>query len=225
MDHDDDTARVSDASAADDEWERAGQDESGYVGADEEGYADILDSTDGISRPVNWNLLDAEEAEVEWRDLDRWVTWLKTTFGLPPAIVPPYWHRHDELIWELSALHTHFLNSYHPDTSPSAPIGWLRDFAEARHRLRDWVAACGTRLDRDRPTRQTPWPGETTGTEADAASISDPQATARGEVEIRDRAADFEVFVQQDLFRRRRTADLVATQLRQAESDGAAHGN
>lgn len=31
---------------------------------------------------------------------------------------------------------------------------------DARQRLRDWVAASGTRLDRDRPTRQTTWPGE-----------------------------------------------------------------
>jgi hypothetical protein len=51
--------------------------------------------------------LDADQAEVEWRDLDRFVLWLKTSFGLSPAIVPPYWHRHDELIWELSALHLH----------------------------------------------------------------------------------------------------------------------
>lgn len=27
-------------------------------------------------------------------------------------------------------------------------------------RLRDWVTVSGTRLDRDRPTRQTVWPGE-----------------------------------------------------------------
>ena len=88
------------------------------------------------------------------------MTWLKTTFGLPPAIVPPYWHRHDELVWELSALHTHWLSCYHETASPSAPIAWMRDFADARFRLRDWVAICGTRLDRDRPTRQTVWPGE-----------------------------------------------------------------
>lgn len=27
--------------------------------------------------PVNWNLLTAEEAEAEWAELDRWVTWLR----------------------------------------------------------------------------------------------------------------------------------------------------
>jgi hypothetical protein len=141
--------------------------------------------------PINWNLLDADQAAAEWRDLDAFVHWLKTTFGLPPAVVPPHWHRHDELIWELSALHTHFLACYDETSSPSAPIAWMHDFADARHRLREWVAICGTRLDRDRPTRQTAWPGET----------AEPTG---GEVEIRDRAADFEQFVEADVLRRRR---------------------
>jgi len=147
------------------------------------------DTPDEPPGPINWNLLTSEVAEIEWRDLDAWVNWLRTTFGLPPSIVPPYWHRHDELIWELSALHTHFLNCYDETASPSSPIGWMRDFADARHRLREWVAICGTRLDRDRPTRVTTWPGE------------EATATA-GEVEILDRVADFETFVQADVDRR-----------------------
>ena len=149
--------------------------------------------------PINWNHLDADQAEAEWRDLDRFVLWLKTSFGLPPAIVPPYWHRHDELIWELSALHTHFLACYDETSSPSAPIAWMRDFADTRHRLRDWVAQCGTRLDRDRPTRQTTWPGEVDG--------------GGEEVEIHDRAADFEEFVRADILRRRRVQAIVDQQL------------
>lgn len=159
----------------------------------DDGYGGVPDLLEPPPPPINWNLLHAAEAEAEWHDLDAWVTWLKTTFGLPPTIVPPYWHRHDELVWELSALHTHFLNCYDETASPSAPIGWMRDFGDARHRLRDWVATCGTRLDRDRPTRQTPWPGE---------PATDGTPTA-GEVEIRDRAADFESFVRTDLDERR----------------------
>lgn len=147
--------------------------------------------------PVNWNLLDADEAEAEWRDLDAWVTWLKDTFGLTPAIVPPCWHRHDELIWELSALHTHFLACFDREAPASAPISWMRDFADARHRLREWVAICGTRLDRDRPTRQTRWPGET-------------EIPAGTEVEVTDRPADFELFVRTDVLRRRRIERQVA---------------
>jgi hypothetical protein len=155
---------------------------------------------DGPPGPINWNLLDAEQAEVEWRDLDRFVLWLKTSFGLSPSIVPPYWHRHDELIWELSALHLHFLACYDEVASPSAPIAWMRDFADTRHRLREWVATCGTRLDRDRPTRQSAWPGE---------RVEVPG----GDVEIADRAADFEEFVRADVLRRRRIEAIVDQRL------------
>jgi hypothetical protein len=150
--------------------------------------------------PINWNLLDAEEAATEWRDLDQWVKWLKCTFGLPPNIVPPYWHRHDELVWELSALHTHWLSCYHESGSPSAPIVWMRDFAETRHRLRDWVSICGTRLDRDRPTRQTTWPGEAS-------------SEAGSEIDIQHRDRDFAEFVREDVLRRRRIEALATQQL------------
>lgn len=110
--------------------------------------------------PINWNLLTADDAEAEWLELNRWVNWLRQTYGLPAAVIPPFWHRHSELLWELSALHLHWLCAYDPEQNGSAPLGWHRDFADARQRLRDWVAASGTRLDHDRPTRQTAWPGE-----------------------------------------------------------------
>ncbi|WP_420898960.1 hypothetical protein [Janibacter melonis] len=99
------------------------------------GTADFND--DRPLRQINWNLLTADEAMAEWTDLDAWVDWLRLSYGLPPTVVPPYWHRHDELVWELSALHTHWLNAYDSEGSPSGPIGWHRDFAEARNRLRE----------------------------------------------------------------------------------------
>ena len=163
-------------------------------------YGSLKALIDGPPTAINWNLLAADEAEYRWRDLDAWVKWLRSSFGLAPTTVPPYWHRHDELVWELSALHTHWLACYHETAGPSDPIGWLSDFAEARDRLRDWVAICGTRLDRDRPTRQTSWPGEA------------PEHSS-GEVEIFDRDQDFEVFVLDDLRQRRRIEALVAEQL------------
>lgn len=163
------------------------------------GAADTDD--EGPPRPINWNLLTAEEAESEWLDLNAWVDWLRTTYGLPPTVVPPCWHRHDELVWELSALHLHWLNSYHCDGSASGPIAWHREFAEARHRLREWVSTCGTRLDRDRPTRQTAWPGE------------DPIEPGQ-EVTIEDRDADFVRFVHDDLAARRRIAERARAALR-----------
>ncbi len=77
-----------------------------------------------------------------------------------------------------------------PDASPSSPLAWHRDFAETRHRLRDWVAACGTRLDRDRPTRQIAWPGE-------------PASLPTSEASVTDRDADFVQFVMEDVTARR----------------------
>lgn len=141
-------------------------------------------------RPVNWNLLTGDEAETEWLDLNAWVNWLRRTYGLPASVIPPYWHRHPELVWELSALQLHWLCAFDPEQNGSAPLGWHRDFADARQRLRDWVTASGTRLDHDRPTRQTAWPG-------------DEPAEPVTETTIVNRDEDFVQFVLDDCARRR----------------------
>ena len=159
------------------------------------------DPGDQPPRPINWYLLTADEAEFEWFDLDRWVKALTRTYGLPPTVVPPYWHRHDELVWELSALHTHWLNAYDPEGSPSAPLAWHRDFADARNRLREWVSTSGTKLDRDRPTRITTWPGE-------------EPADTYAEVLIEDRDADFLAWVAEDVAARRRIEEKARATVR-----------
>ena len=152
------------------------------------------DSDEEPLHPINWTLLTADEAAAEWLDLNAWVHWLRTTYGLPPTVVPPFWHRHDELVWELSALHTHWLNAYDQDGSPSAPLAWHRDFADARNRLREWVSTSGTKLDRDRPTRLTTWPGE-------------EPAEPGVEVVIEHREADFCAYVMEDVAARQRIED------------------
>ncbi|WP_396278504.1 hypothetical protein [Glutamicibacter creatinolyticus] len=154
----------------------------------------------GPPHPINWNLLTAHDLEQELLELNRWVNWLRVEYGLPASEIPPFWHRHPELLWELSALHLHWLCAYDPDQDGSAPFGWHRDFADARGRLRDWVAACGTKRDRDRPTRQTPWPGENHDQEV-------------VEEVIADRDADFVQFV------------LDTVEARQAAEDAAASGD
>lgn len=144
--------------------------------------------------PVNWNLLSAHDLEQELLELNRWVNWLRVEYGLPASEVPPLWHRHPELLWELSALHLHWLCAYDPNQDGSAPLGWHRDFADARGRLRDWVAASGTRRDRDRPTRLTPWPGEEHSQEIEEQVITDREADfvqfVLDQVEARERAED-----------------------------------
>lgn len=144
--------------------------------------------------PINWLILGPEEARSAFLDLNRWVNFVRVAYGLPPTVIPPFWHRHDELIWELSAMHLHWLNAYHPDAPLSAPAQWHHDFAAARSRLREWVATNGTRLDRDRPTRVTAWPGEA------------PVAVA-AEVLISDRNEDFQHFLQEDYLQRQRDSD------------------
>ena len=149
---------------------------------DEPDYLDPDDDTGGGSaaddvaeppHPVNWNLLSADDLEAEWLALNDWVAWLRRTYGLPASVVPPFSHRHPELVRELSALHLHWLCAYDPEQAASAPFGWHRDFADARNRLREWVAASGTRLDRDRTTRQTVWPGEDPAPPVEDAIIAD----------------------------------------------------
>lgn len=144
--------------------------------------------------PINWNLLTADDAEAEWLELNKWVNWLRQTYGLPASVIPPFWHRHSELVWELSALHLHWLCAYDPEQNGSAPLGWHRDFADARQRLRDWVAAAGTRLDRDRPTRHTAWPGE-----EPAEPVED--------IIIPDRDEDFVAWMIADVAARRQAED------------------
>lgn len=140
--------------------------------------------------PINWRSLSAEDAVFEWFALNEWVDWVRREFGLSASVIPPAWHRHPELVWELSALHLHWLAAYDPAQHASAPIGWLADLHAAQGRLREWVALSGTRLDRDRPTRQTVWPGE--GPEP--AAVETP---------IIDRDQEFAAFVAADVERRR----------------------
>ncbi|WP_294179732.1 hypothetical protein [uncultured Schumannella sp.] len=147
-----------------------------------------------LPHPINWNLLSPEDLEAEWLELNRWVHWLRNTYGLPPSVIPPFWHHHPELLWELSALHLHWLCSYDAEKSGSAPLAWHRDFTDTRLRLRDWVAAAGTRLDRDRPTRQTSWPGE-------------PPAPSVEDIVIEDREAEFVEFVLAEVTKRREEED------------------
>src|SRR5690625_2702042 len=59
----------------------------------------------GVPDAVHRDLRRSDELEAELLALNEWVTWLRTTYGLPASVIPPFWHRHDELRWELSALH------------------------------------------------------------------------------------------------------------------------
>ncbi|MFV0374348.1 hypothetical protein [Microbacterium sp.] len=166
-------------------------------GGDPFGFDDIP----APPRPVNWRTLSSSDAEHEWLTLNEWVNWLRLEFGLPAAVIPPFWHRHPELVWELSALHLRWLGCYDPQQDAAGPLAFLTDFHAAQQRLREWVSISGTRLDRDRPTRLTSWPGE-------------EPASETTEQPITDRDEDFVAFVIEDVTRR---AEAEAAFLRAGE--------
>lgn len=160
-----------------------------------EAYMNDLSATlAAVPRPINWRTLPPHDLEHELLDLNAWVDWLRHEYGLPAQVIPPMWHRHPELLWELSALKQHWLFCFDPQAKGNQALAWHHDFAVARERLRDWVTISGTRLDRDRPTRQTVWPGEEPG---------DPIE----DIPIIDRDAEFVEFVMADVQARREAED------------------
>lgn len=181
-----DTGEVDPGEAAEDEFDESYDPDSDAPAAD--------DDAAGPPGPVNWNLLTADAAEEEWLALNEWVHWLRHTYGLPVAVIPPFWHRHPELVWELSALHIHWLCAIHPEAKGSAMLVWHRDFTEAQERLRHWTAACGTRLTTDRPTRRIAWPGE-------------PDTDPIEDIIIPNREEDFVEYMHADVEARRRAED------------------
>ncbi len=151
-----------------------------------------------VPRTINWRALTPDDLEQELLDLNEWVDWLRHEYGLAPQIIPPMWHRHWELIWELSALRQHWLICYDQQAKGNVGVVWHQDFAVARERLRDWVTISGTRLDRDRATRVTAWPG------GEAEGWIPPDTA---EHPVTDRSEDFVAFL------------VEAVQARQAEQD------
>ncbi len=45
------------------------------------------------------------------------------TGRLPASVIPPFWHRHSELLGELSASHLHWPCAYDPEQNGSTPLG------------------------------------------------------------------------------------------------------
>ena len=146
-----------------------------------------------VPRPINWRTLPPEDLEHELLELNAWVDWRRHVYELPAQIIPPMWHRHSELLWELSALRQHWLFCFDPQAKGNQALAWHHDFAIARERLRDWVTIAGTRLDRDRPTRVTPWPS------GEAEDWTEQDTSERT---VAERTEDFLAFVTEQVQRR-----------------------
>ena len=89
-----------------------------------------------VPRTINWRALTPEDLEADLLELNAWVDWLRHEYGLPPQVVPPMWHRHWELIWELSALRQHWLTYYDQQAKGNMGVVWHNDFVAAREPAR-----------------------------------------------------------------------------------------
>ncbi|MDR1187742.1 MAG: hypothetical protein LBK95_09870 [Bifidobacteriaceae bacterium] len=142
---------------------------------------------------LDLDALDADALGDTLTALDSWVEGFRAVWSLPVAVVPPYWHRHDSLVWLLASLWQHRMAAFDPDQHASAPFGFWRDFEEWKHRMREQVAATGTRADQDRPDRAVLWPGQPPS----AAGEQMPP------VDLSDRRRDFHAVLAWRVARRR----------------------
>ncbi|WP_377464640.1 hypothetical protein [Populibacterium corticicola] len=98
----------------------------------------------------------------------------------------------------------HWLFCFDPQAKGNQALAWHHDFAITRERLRDWVTISGTRLDRDRPTRTTAWPG------GEAEGWTQPSTA---EVPVVERTKDFLAFVEEQVQARTAEQDAVIRQV------------
>ena len=110
-------------------------------------------------RPINWNRLTADEPKPPGRSSTPGSTGSARTYGLPAAVIPAAWHRHPELVWELSRC-TCTGSGLRPRTARLRTHRLAPRLRRRAERLRDWVASCGTNLERTAPPARPIWPGE-----------------------------------------------------------------
>src|SRR3546814_20403817 len=107
-----------------DTWETLDTLESAAPSTDDSEWSEPFESSSSLVEPlgpINWNTIGADEAEAEWLDLNAWVNWPRGTYGLDPNVLPPMWHRHDELVWELPDLPMPRMTCYAPAAPPPPP--------------------------------------------------------------------------------------------------------
>jgi hypothetical protein len=171
----------------------------------EEQYAQHINDVLGeVPRPINWRTLPPEDLEHELLELNAWVDWLRHEYGFPAQIIPPMWHRHPELRWELSALRQHWLFSYDPQAKGNQALAWHHDFG---HRPRT-APRLGHHLRhpaRPRPTHpRYPWPG------GEAEDWAEPDTTERS---VTARTEDFLAFAAEQVAARLDQRDAVIREL------------
>jgi hypothetical protein len=94
--------------------------------------------------PWNWRCMTAPEAQVALSALMEWVHWLRHRYPVAHTL-PACWHRHPELIEELSALQWAWRAAFHGDEArPSAPADFHGHYLlGVLDRVRRWGVHCG----------------------------------------------------------------------------------
>ena len=110
-------------------------------------------TTFGPDGPICWPRLGDDDAAEMLAEVDDWVGWLTRRFTLDHRTIPACWEQHGPIIEELSALYTAWQTAYTPTADGDAPLAWMNHFANARHRLTDWVARTGCRPGEHRTGR------------------------------------------------------------------------
>lgn len=97
-----------------------------------------------LTPPVNWWLLSDAEKAIHLARVTNFTLRLVVSYHLGTEIVPPCWHRHDEMIQELLALNQYRNDQqFIPEQAPGAAIDFHEKFAAWRERMRRWVAEAG----------------------------------------------------------------------------------
>lgn len=101
---------------------------------------------DDLPTTTHWPALPAADADLEWRDLRRWVEALRDRFDhLDQHVIPRCWWRHNGHVEALAALRDHERISFAATAPATAPMDWMRALRDVTAMLQSWTAdlACG----------------------------------------------------------------------------------
>ncbi|NNN22181.1 MAG: hypothetical protein HKL80_09305 [Acidimicrobiales bacterium] len=110
-------------------------------------YRESIPDFDEIPIATHWPSMSADEAQINWVNLFKWVEDLRSRFShLDHHVIPPCWWRHNGHVEALSALRDHELVSFMDSAPASAPLDWFRALRDISSMLRSWTSenSCST---------------------------------------------------------------------------------
>lgn len=112
----------------------------------------------GPGTPVVWHELEQSQVNALWPKFTQWVVWLADTYELTVNQLPRCWHRHSNLVQELTDLWTAWQSAHNTAKGDAGSAGYLWQDALGRALDRfttKWLGQClnGSHQPRDRQ----PW--------------------------------------------------------------------